>query len=44
MITMRELFLELQVQQNSKGTVGRQEKYICEMLKWLNILQDKKML
>ena len=28
MITMRELFLDLQVQENSKGTIGRQEKYI----------------
>ncbi|KAH0657624.1 hypothetical protein KY289_026372 [Solanum tuberosum] len=44
MSTMRDFFLELQIQQTSKGTLGCPEKYINELLKSLNILEVKTML
>ena len=37
------LFLELQINKTSKGTFGCQEKYICELLNWLNVLEVKTM-
>jgi len=44
MSTMGDFFLELQIQHTSKGTLGCPEKHINELLKWLNILEVKKML